>query len=364
MKDKSNLLLCSKKNKKYLEELDFVRAVSAIGIIVCHFGGELYNYRIESELRLLYTYNNGGWGWLLVTVFFVLSGSVLRIQYASLNANDVFNFYKKRWISIFPAFYILWLFLHIQKASVNGSLLYNGNSVTLLFTLFGVDGYLSYKIPNYALIGEWFLGAIVIIYLIYPFLLKIYNTNKWLLGVALIIALEIEIRYNLSISTGPFRNITSCVLSFYLGMLYIDYRNSLYKYLEWTLVVSAIMCLLFFCAGSAIPISAVWQVHILGFFFFLILCFIGYQVMNIKMVSRIMRWLSKISYHIFLVQHVAINEILGIFRGRIFGVGMYIVILAVTIVWTIILSYVLLMVTAEGIKCVQHLKNHIAVKYS
>lgn len=68
-------------------------------------------------------------------------------------------------------FYMLWLFLYYKQVCGVKHLFYNGNPKYLLLTLFGMDGYMSYRYtPNYYFIGEWFLGALILLYLCYPLL--------------------------------------------------------------------------------------------------------------------------------------------------------------------------------------------------
>lgn len=42
----------------------------------------------------------------------------------------------------------------------------------MLLSLLGMDGYFQYRGPNYYLIGEWFFGAIVFLYILYPLFAK------------------------------------------------------------------------------------------------------------------------------------------------------------------------------------------------
>ena len=56
----------------------------------------------------------------------------------------------------------------------------------ILLSLFGVDGYFSYKIPNYYQVGEWFLGAIVMLHAVYPLLSFAVNKNKFAMPLLLL----------------------------------------------------------------------------------------------------------------------------------------------------------------------------------
>lgn len=82
-------------------EIDFIRCVCAIGIIVYHF----YCHSNCSE-KIFYSFANGLWGDVIVSVFFMISGAVLFLNNSEVK--DWLGFYKKRWKSIFPDFYIIY----------------------------------------------------------------------------------------------------------------------------------------------------------------------------------------------------------------------------------------------------------------
>ena len=55
----------------------------------------------------------------------------------------------------------------------------------LIFTLFGLNGYFSYKYKTFYIIGEWFTDAIEIIYCLYPIIMQIFNKNNLLFPIFL-----------------------------------------------------------------------------------------------------------------------------------------------------------------------------------
>ena len=65
--------------KEKIVELDFIRAVCAVGIVCNHFTIESKN----NLQKVFYTYPSGmgSVGYTLVTVFFLLSGAVLYYNY-------------------------------------------------------------------------------------------------------------------------------------------------------------------------------------------------------------------------------------------------------------------------------------------
>jgi hypothetical protein len=57
-----------------------------------------------------------------------------------------------------------------------------------------MDGYLDYKYKSYYIMGEWFTGAIVIIYYLYPIIVYISNKNKFLIPIFLFFGFMIMIK--------------------------------------------------------------------------------------------------------------------------------------------------------------------------
>jgi surface polysaccharide O-acyltransferase-like enzyme len=106
----------------------------------------------------------------------MLSGYLLYYNHPSVN--KLTSFYKKRWISIFPTFYIAYIFLYLERIFQSGRFFWSGPTWKLFFSVIGIDGFIFYRQPDdYYLIGDWFLGAIIILYALYPLIISILNKN-------------------------------------------------------------------------------------------------------------------------------------------------------------------------------------------
>ena len=164
--------------KKHYYELDFIRAVCAVIVVCYHFTCALDIFEIQGFQNILYMYPNGRWGEMAVSVFFMLSGAALIYNYGGRKLN-VTEFYKKRWLNLFPMFYVMWVLMYVIKASAAQNGLWGGEPKLLLLSLFGMDGYFYYKQPNYHSIGEWFLGAIIFLYILFPLIKKLFERFRW-----------------------------------------------------------------------------------------------------------------------------------------------------------------------------------------
>lgn len=77
---------------------------------------------------------------------------------------------QKRITSLFPMFYLAYILCRFLRGNFLPHL-YDGVPLRyFILTVFGMDGFLSYRLPNFYITGEWFLGCIIILYLFYPVL--------------------------------------------------------------------------------------------------------------------------------------------------------------------------------------------------
>ncbi len=78
-------------------------------------------------------------------------------------------FYIKRIRSIYPMYYSAYIIIFIAKIILYG-FSFSAPIWTLILTFLGIDGWSAELIPNYALVGDWFIGCIIIIYIFFPLL--------------------------------------------------------------------------------------------------------------------------------------------------------------------------------------------------
>ena len=95
------------KKKVVLDQFDFIRAIACLGIV-------LYHFAVEYGWPDIFNNCGGGvtYGDIYVTVFFFISGALLFYNHSKID--DLKLFYKKRALSIFPAFYIAWGLMYIR----------------------------------------------------------------------------------------------------------------------------------------------------------------------------------------------------------------------------------------------------------
>lgn len=164
-----------------------------------------------------------------------------------------------------------------------------------------MDGYFLYKVDNYYQVGEWFLGAIIFLYLLYPILVFLFKKNIFIVPGILVFGYLAMCLTNF-FEIRDFRNLITCIFSFYMGFVVIKYKNFFFKNLVFGILSLVILLVLCFVK---LPNFVLFQ-QIQGFCLFFVLVQIGNFVMKTK-VSNFFYELGKLSFCIFLLQHQIIS---------------------------------------------------------
>jgi peptidoglycan/LPS O-acetylase OafA/YrhL len=322
-----------KTNHKKLSSIIFSRACCSIGIVIFHFLAHS-----KGNIRFLFHTANSDFGFMYVTCFFCISGVVLYYNYPKIKS--IKAFYYKRWKSIFPPYYICFFYFFLRNAFNFHKLFFKGHWSKILFTLIGLDGYLFYRIETYYIVGEWFLGAIVIIYVVYPLLLFIIKGNSIIINnciMSFLYFLMIKKKYFIISKT---RNIITCIMSFYFGIESIRFKEF---YL--TNKKSLVFFMLIFVLLYKIKIKHNFFIlfhQIQGFSLFIILFHLGKNIMKTKL-NVIFIEISNLSYYIYLFHHQIIIDVLSINNPKEWH--SQILLLGIVILLTIICSKILLIIT-------------------
>ena len=343
----------TEKRRERMPGADFIRAVCALGIIIFHFS--VYT---NSPLTCFHYNANSQCGSPIVTVFFVLSGMMLR--YNNYEISSLKKFYYKRWKAIFPAFYIAYVFFFVQNVFENGELFYMGEPWRLIFSLLGIDGYLA--TTTYYIIGEWFLGAIILLYVLYP-LVTVFRNRSRTAAPLTVIALYVFCILTDFSPLYKFRDLPVCLLSMYFGMVVMDYKEKLLDS-RASLVVSVV------AAAVLLTVKLPWPpvlkrcelpASLLGFASFIVLFNIGQALMKTR-ASKAISELGGISYPVFLVHHVITVKMLCYNNPASLAGG--IIMLLATIILSVVFAKALSVVTASVIKSDAYRKAEQKLKLS
>ena len=293
-----------KERKTKLPGIIFTRACCCLGIVIFH-----YFCHSKGKFKLLLLTANSTFGFMFVTSFFCISGVVLYYNYPKIQSLK--RFYYKRWKSILLPYYICFIYFFLRTAFNSHKLFYKGNWIRIFITLTGLDGYLSLKIKTYYLIGEWFLGAIIIIYIIYPIILFQVSKNNIIINNVIICLFYFLMYKKINFSYPKTTNIITCITSFYFGMEALRFKN-FYLTNKKSFIISCFLLILLCTIKIKINIDIIiFQIQ--GFSLFIILYQIGLYVMETKW-NLLFNEISNLSYGIFLFHHKIIVDILSLYN--------------------------------------------------
>ncbi|WP_052098908.1 acyltransferase family protein [Paenibacillus stellifer] len=266
--------------KERLFYLDFIRALSVLSIVIFHFNASLGTRTIGIIKIFFDTYPNGNLGRIGVSLFFIISGAALMYTYK--NDFAIKKYIKKRFLSIYPIFwtaYALVLLYYFYKYYALNPFSPQVPKWTFVLSILGMDGYLVALIPNYYMIGEWFLGCIILLYICFPFLrILLMKFPKTLIFCSVSIYFVVVQFYFFNIQIDY--NILTRLPEFIFGMCFVQYikKVNIYQFIISTLIV----VLLF---TKEINIPYMYIITITGISLFFLLAYIG-QLIKIEKIKK------------------------------------------------------------------------------
>jgi len=317
------------KFKKKLLDLEILRALAIIMIVIFHA-----NYYIK------FGYNLYDIGQVGVSLFIFVSGFLLYYTYKNINfKNGLKNFYTKRFVRIYPLYWFaiiisfLWLILYYgfisfpygQKAAVI-------SSTSILFGFLGLQGFLSGNGGfNQSLF--WFVGVIILYYLIYPFLTKPKKLiNIFLVSTIIFIIFIIFYLLNLKLFIGFFifywiffAGIATCWLKDYLKNNVINFKQVFLQSKFRLLGIILVLILIFLTFHNMIlqHVASVYKLGILQLLLVTLLIYAGCRIFvnynstlhkeffNSKLYDLVSK-ISKGSYATYLLHETILSIIAGI----------------------------------------------------
>lgn len=175
----------TKKTERWFE-LDLIRVLAMLLVFVFHFNVRLQELGFSGKVLMTAAGKNSSLGQLGVVLFFLLSGMTSVLSYERQRKENPLKragrYYEKRWLAIMPEFYLAYLLLTHTLCANRLPL-----DEKMLWTLLGIDGYLDKAwIPTHYLIGEWFLGALLVMYLLFPLLYHFIRKHPVAAGLVLL----------------------------------------------------------------------------------------------------------------------------------------------------------------------------------
>ena len=306
--------------KQRIRYFDLLRVLSFVSIIYYHMVVEMHlaGYWDADFADSLCSNKNMHIATLAVAIFFMLSGAALivsgppaRNTEARGPAFKVLEFYKKRFLRLLIPYYVanvlyILLYFAAHHGTLDGLFGENIPKWRAVFTLLGLDQWiLMHGHGVYTTgIGEWFLGALLILYLLFPLLrYLVLKAPGFTLAAATAVYLVLAIWDPFSVVS--YMNLFFKGYEFLLGMYLGLYWKKLPRPCA---VISLAVMLMFFFAPVTLPVGDPFRITVLA-----LACFIGFswtEQIPERYMPRFIRIISGVSYEIFLVHHLVICKIL------------------------------------------------------
>lgn len=196
--------------------LDLVRLGATLAILLYHFLIEMNQARLVALSPLGAQYINA-LAELSINLFFLLSGFTLALRWQG--RFEIRPYLASRIQAIYPQFWVGFLFLFFY-----GEILHGNNAGIprwkVVFSLLGLDGYLLPYTSTFYKIGEWYLGCQILLYLVFPLVLKM-QSSRALRGLALLGsgALWLLWPYVCPAFLDPGRTVLGRLLPFAMGVM-------------------------------------------------------------------------------------------------------------------------------------------------
>jgi peptidoglycan/LPS O-acetylase OafA/YrhL len=286
--------------KPRLFYLDFVRAFSVVVIVITHFNNPFLTSK-PIFLNSPFGIYIGSFG---VSQFLIISGAALMYNYENQEHLNLKVFYWKRFKSIYPMFWIAFVIANIYVIIRSQAIVARAPKWTLLLSLVGMDGYLANAgFYTFYTLGEWFLGFIVLFYLIFPVLRYGVKKHPWATAAIGLVIYVLTLMLHVSIHGMPQDLLlTTRLPELLFGMYFVRFVKEVPHWL------CGVAVLLLALQEIFKPLKGDLAVTLVGICFFLLLVWIS-QWVGIRPIRKIVGSLSKYSYAIFLVHHQVIIQV-------------------------------------------------------
>ena len=300
--------------RKRIYCFDLLKIISIFTVFMHHIMMDMYVIHPMHDLKVLENIiirPNMNLGMIACGLFVLISGATISL---SKREESLSSFYKRRLMRVLIPFYISYTIYFIIKAITFKTIHMFGGIAKwrFIYTIIGLDEYLHANgIPTFTLgIGEWFLGCIILCYLLYPLLKWAHKKNSIITFIIMTLYfLFINFRYgSFNFVIPSHMNFFCQIYNFYLGIVLIDER-ALSKMKKWLCIIAIPVVAFFYFYTTYIPIPDNIKTTIVIVAIFVIFYNLEDAISSVSWFRRFVVYFNKISLEIFLVNHFVIYQV-------------------------------------------------------
>lgn len=306
----------SEMKKERVLYLDLIRIICFLMVTAYHFSVAVRVLGINANVELYQGIVHIVWGPIAVSSFFMVSGASLIYRYEE--RFSLKEFYKKRFFGLYPLFWLAYLFAFLDFFYRTKSLP-GGPKINFLLTVIALDGYCSEWVQTFYMLGEWFLGAIVILYILFPLYRFVMCKCKYILP-AVFFALSVALLYYNPFPMMIEKTLIVCSMYFVLGMLLEMLRRSPKQHAVriGRRIAAALGAVLIIVVYAVEKTGRLFNPYHVIFVVSVSLCLIVMEVaewIRLEKVRKLISLIGKHSYAYFLLHHVFLYKYLPNFSG-------------------------------------------------
>ena len=230
------------------KSFDYIKLVSYAGVIVYHYLiGMEFSGRASISAGAVFQAPLLTFVTVFVSLFFMLSGAGLTLSAEKKGKFSAWEFYKKHFVRLLLPFYIAYLMDLALYLLFTGGLPFPADmpKKRIIFTLLGMDEFMAMMgYPTFTLgVGEWFLGCLVLFYLVYPLVyaaLKKAGALTFLFTTGCYVYLVLTYRWRIP----PHQNLILRGYEFLLGAFLALHLNRLKRASLLVTIPLMVVCLL------------------------------------------------------------------------------------------------------------------------
>lgn len=292
--------------RKTLPGLDGIRLAAILWIVLYHYGVETAAAGVFSPpfftSRACAALVQGAVFWMTA-----LSGACLGLKYAAAPWRPA-EYVKSRFLAIYPLFWLFFFPLFLYSDVLH----HNNAGVApwrLVFSVLGIDGYLSAWTPTFYKIGEWYLGCQILLYCLFPLVLWGLRRRGRQGGLAAaMLVLWFAVPFLFPDNVDPFHTVCGQLPVFAAGAAFGRWLADPQQAGRKPLAASAgLLAAAVLCGAASLPDYYTYSLAALGLFW---PAFLLGQLLRGRAAALAHR-AARLCYGVFLVHHVGITLVLA-----------------------------------------------------